>query len=185
MVTSHFQSRIPGPSSSLHVLSMCMPNSIQPANEHDTMIIRTSRGSHELICTDHYNALVAAHNSVPPDPTMTVDNVTQIFNKIGQDQRERVMGGLGIPRSLWEIYSTDAEKNHACADYYVNCHPKASWDQITIDMYFREEFALARESKSFMSTGKYCHYISYLLVPLLCSNFLALSSLPYCLSSVI
>ena len=66
--------------------------------------------------------------------------------------------GLGIPRPLRaEIqrrYSTDTEKNHACVDYYVNCHPEAGWKDLTMGLYKTKEFALARETKSFMSTGK-------------------------------
>ena len=69
-------------------------------------------------------------------------------------------GGLGIPKPLVkEIqsrYSTDAEKNHACADYYVNYYPEASWEDLTSGLCWKKEFAAARESKSFMSTGKYC-----------------------------
>ena len=104
----------------------------------------------------HY---VVAHNSVLPDPTMTVDNVTRIFNKIG-DKWEEVVGelGLGIPKSLLDEiqrrYSTDSEKIHACIDYYVNCHPSASWEHLTWSLYWKKEFAAARKSKSFMSTGK-------------------------------
>jgi hypothetical protein len=113
----------------------------------------------------HYIEYIAAHDSVPPDPTMTVDIVTQILNKIPGDKWEEVMGvheglgGLGIPRPLQkEIqrrYFTDTEKNHACADYYVNYHPDAEWEHLTWKLYDMKEFALTRESKSFMSTGKY------------------------------
>jgi hypothetical protein len=91
---------------------------------------------------------------------MTVDNVTQILNKIPGYKWESVMGGdgLGIPWALLgEIqmrYSTVAEVNHAYADYYVNYHPEAEWKHLTVELYASEEFALARESKSFMSTGK-------------------------------
>ena len=89
---------------------------------------------------------------------MTVDDVTQILNKISRDKWEMVMGGLGIPWPLLEEiqrrYSTVREKNHACADYCVNCHPDAEWEHLTRKLYARDEFALARESKSFMSTGK-------------------------------
>ena len=105
---------------------------------------------------------------------MTVDNVTQILNKIG-GKWERMMGGravgLDIPQSLLEEiqrrYSTDTEKIHACADYYVNCHPKASWEDLTVALYVEEEFAAARESKSFMSTGMYILYriISNIMPP--------------------
>ena len=88
---------------------------------------------------------------------MTVDNITQILNKIPKDKWKRVMGGLGIPGPLLEEiqrrYSTDTEKNHACADYYVNYHPHAEWQHLTMELYM-EEHASARESKSFMSTGK-------------------------------
>ena len=89
---------------------------------------------------------------------MTVDNFTQILNKIPQDKWEEVMGGLDIPLALLnEIqrrYSTDTEKKHAYVDYYVNCHPEAKWKDLTLELYYNKEFALARESKSFMSTGK-------------------------------
>ena len=113
-----------------------------------------------ILSTGHGQVLLHAHNSVPPDPTMTVDNVTQILNETPGDKWEEVMsaGGLDIPRPLRaEIqgrYSTDSEKNHACADYYVNCHPEAEREHLTARLYLVKEFALARESKSFMSTGK-------------------------------
>ena len=90
---------------------------------------------------------------------MTVDNFTQILNKITGDKWEGVMGvdGLGIPRPLLnEIqrsYYTDEAMIDACADYYVNCHPLPRWKDLTAGLYHIKEFALARESKSFMSTG--------------------------------
>ena len=97
---------------------------------------------------------------------MTVDNVTQIFNKIEGDKSD-VMGedGIDIPSSvIKEIErrsSTDKEKNKAYANYYVNYHPDASWEDLTVRLYWENELAATRESKSFMSTGKYCHYITY------------------------
>ena len=103
---------------------------------------------------------------------MTVDNVTQILNKIhvpaGKWWEVIGAGILDIPWPLLEEiqgrYSTDTEKNHACADYYVNCHPDAEWKDFTMRQYLKEEFALARESKSFMSTGKYTTTIIILLL---------------------
>ena len=90
---------------------------------------------------------------------MTVDNVTQILNKIPGDKWERVMAGLDIPFPLVEEiqrrHSTDTEKNHAVADYYVNCHPEAEWECLTNGLYWTDNSALARQPKSFMSTGKY------------------------------
>ena len=96
---------------------------------------------------------------------MTVDNVTQILNKIPGDKWEKVMVnvglfGLAIPRPLVKQiqrrYSTDTDKNHAVADYYVNCHPKADWEHLTEGLYVDCQFASARESRTnFMSNGKH------------------------------
>ena len=95
---------------------------------------------------------------------MTVDNVSQVFNKIKGD-KFAVMGGLDIPDSVFKEIerrsSTDAEKTKAYANYYVNYHPNASWEHLTWRLYWDNELAAARESKSFVSTGKYCHYITY------------------------
>ena len=81
---------------------------------------------------------------------------------------------LDIPSPLVDeimerSYSTESEKNRAFADVYVNIDPEASWKELTGDMYWDEEFASARESKSFISTGKYCHVLHHILVQLLCS----------------
>ena len=108
---------------------------------------------------------------------MTVDNATQVMDKIEGDKWEVVMGGrglgLGIPESLLEEiqtrYSTDTEMIHAGVDYYLNFHPDASWEHLTGVLYMEKEFAAARKSKSFMSTGKYCHYITYMYRT--CSNY--------------
>ena len=90
---------------------------------------------------------------------MTVDGVNQVLNKIQGDEWEGVMGedGLDIPEPLLEEiqrrYSTYTEKNRACADYYVNFHPEAEWEGLTRELYEYGEFAAARESKTFISTG--------------------------------
>ena len=95
---------------------------------------------------------------------MTVDNVTQILNKIPRDKWWSVMGGRLVPRPLHEEiqrrYSTDTEKNHACADYYVNCHPKAEWEHLSMQLYVEHQFAALKEKKSLIPTGKVVTIIS-------------------------
>ena len=97
---------------------------------------------------------------------MTVDGVTQVFNKIKGDSEVMMRSEFYIPSPLVDeimerSYSTESEKSRAFADVYVNIHPDSSWEHLTCRMYWKDEFASARESKSFMSTGKYCHYITY------------------------
>ena len=102
-------------------------------------------------------------DTVPSDPTMTVENIIEILNKITENKQWKVMVRLDIPSSLLlEIQrksSTATEMIQACADYYVNCHPMASWKQVTVILCLEKEFAAARESKLFISTGKYFHYM--------------------------
>ena len=89
---------------------------------------------------------------------MTVDSVTQVIEKIKGDKSYVMLVHFDIPTVLWEEIvsrcSTDTEKTRACADYYVDCHFNASWEDLTGRLYWTGEIAAARKSKSFMSTGK-------------------------------
>lgn len=68
---------------------------------------------------------------------------------------------LDIPESLKEKiegrYLSSTDQLNRCADYYVNCHPDASWEHFTRMLCIVDELEAARLSKSFMTTGKYCH----------------------------
>ena len=90
---------------------------------------------------------------------MTVDSVTQVMEKIKGDKNYMMLVHFDIPTVLWEEiesrHSTDTEKTHACADYYVDCQFHASWEDLTGRLYWSGEIAAARKSKSFMSTGNY------------------------------
>ena len=101
--------------------------------------------------------LATTHHPVHSDPTLTVENITQVLNKMNGD-RWKQMYVLPIPDPLLvEIqtaYSTDAEQIQACVHYYINYHPEADWEELTNLLYRRAEFPAVRESKSFMSTGK-------------------------------
>ena len=102
----------------------------------------------------------------PPDPTMTVDAVTQVMDKINGDKSHVMMVGLLLPEPLvyeiWQSkYSSSSEESHVIASAYVNTDTNPSWDNLTNGLYNCKEFAAARTSKTFMSTGKYCHYITY------------------------
>ena len=97
---------------------------------------------------------------------MTVDAVAQVMDKIKEDKSEVMRSGLHIPKLLVDeilqrSYSTDSEESRALIDVYINIHPNASWENLTRRLYGWMKLAAARESKTFMSTGKYCHCITY------------------------
>ena len=91
---------------------------------------------------------------------MTVDYVTKVINQIGDQVDVMDRGGLDIPKILSakieKRYSTDSEKSHAYAHYYVHIHPNASWEHLTEVLCCKKELTAAKESKSHMSTGKCC-----------------------------
>ena len=84
----------------------------------------------------------------PSDPTLTVENVTEVMAEV--ENWEWVMGifGLGVPASkLHEIKqqsSSEKEKRHAVGRYWVSTHPVPSWEKLARELYEEgEERALA------------------------------------------
>ena len=104
-------------------------------------------------------------SSLSPDPTLTVENVTRVMEKVTVDKRRRVwewvLGdkerGVGEMVLEWgaveEIYSShsnEEEKLHSCADAYANCKPDSSWKELVQQLYNRGEMAAAKEANSFL-----------------------------------
>ena len=67
-----------------------------------------------------------------PDHSLTVENVTDVMEKVTEDKRRHVWRMVlewrwsRLRSHIDEIYcghSTEKEKTHACSDIYVNCHP--------------------------------------------------------------
>ena len=94
------------------------------------------------------------------DPTLTVDSLVGVMEKVTSDERRR--------REVWEEvlrweshiplfyfnevtkYTTDKEKTHALADVYVNSRPESSWQHLVQTLYAEGELAAAKEAKSFL-----------------------------------
>ena len=90
---------------------------------------------------------------LPVDPSITVNNITEILNNMIEGDKLKLICALGIPKSQLEGILTDAERILASAKYYVNYHPKASWKLLTGELYYKNEFSAAMKSKSYMLTG--------------------------------
>ena len=77
----------------------------------------------------------------PSDPTLTVENVTEVMREVGN--RKRVWGVLGVPSSkltkLQQQSPTEEEKTRAESQYYVNCVPTACWKNLARSLYVRGE----------------------------------------------
>ena len=93
----------------------------------------------------------------PVDPSITVNNVTEVSNMIEGDKL-KLTCALGIPKSQLEEILTDAERILASAKYYMNYHPEASRKLLTGELYYKKEFSTAMKSKSYMLTGNIKFY---------------------------
>ena len=56
---------------------------------------------------------------------------------------------------IYQKYSIEEQRIHACADFYVNCHPEPSWTYVCQGLYRENEMTAAKKAKTFIpQTGK-------------------------------
>ena len=91
---------------------------------------------------------------------MTVKNVIGVMeNVIVERRKEGWSRGDIIPdpqlEEIYQKYSTEEQRIHACADIYVNCHPESSWTHLCQRLYLMKEIAAVRKAKTFIpQTGE-------------------------------
>ena len=91
----------------------------------------------------------------PTDPTLTVDNVSHIMEKVEPKQRQQILKEMVIDRIFDEIqssgqYSTALELEAAAVDIYVNCHPRSSWEELARRLYCHHQVAAVEEVRSYL-----------------------------------
>ena len=97
------------------------------------------------------------------DPTLTVENVTDVMEKIAEDRRRQVWDiVLEIVYGYKEetrVYMSSMrfttaipvkERRHACSDMYVNCHPDSSWENLTSQLYKEDEMTAVGQAMTFL-----------------------------------
>ena len=103
----------------------------------------------------------------PPDPTLTVETVLSVMEKVTDGWADEVWWRL-IPDDLFEDirskYSTERELMHTCADIYVNCDPDSSWERIASGLYCEEETAAVEEVRSYLNPrGRFCQWVWFVI----------------------
>ena len=99
----------------------------------------------------------------PPDPTLTVDNVSHIMEKVEPKERQQVLKGVIIIQNIFERiqssgnYSTTLEVETAAVDIYVNCDPWASWEHLAWSLYCHHQVAAVEKVRSYLPLrGELC-----------------------------
>ena len=95
--------------------------------------------------------LVMLSTLFPPDPTLTVDNVSHVMEKVKGELKPQIWEYLSpaIGRMIQaEKYSS--EKDHTYADLYVNCRSYSSWEHLAKILYLHHQVAAVEEVRSYL-----------------------------------
>ena len=65
---------------------------------------------------------------------------------------ERVRRFLHVPEHMVDHLS-DREKKHAVGNYYLQTHPRASWEHLTQCLYYTEELNAVEKAKPHLPKG--------------------------------
>ena len=102
--------------------------------------------------TLQYTIPVMLSTLFPPDPTLTVDNVSCVMEKVKGELRPQIWGYLSsaIERVIQgEGYSNEKDPTYY-ADLYANCKPNSSWEDLAGSLYRHHQVAAVEEVRSYL-----------------------------------
>ena len=112
-------------------------------NEHNIVYLLFSSLSSPSACVS------------PSDPTLTVENVTEVMGEVGN--WERVGCELGVPHSkrqeIKQLSTSDREKSQSLGRYWVTNAPGASWEELGNALYKNGEETAAAMVKQYLPKG--------------------------------
>ena len=96
-----------------------------------------------------------------PDPTLTVENVIDVMEKVTVDKRRQLWDRVlkqddfhpQIGVYVDKIYSSHFSNNkrtHAFSDMYVNCHLESSWEHLISLLYKEDEMTAVDQARPFL-----------------------------------
>ena len=87
----------------------------------------------------------------PPDPTLTVDNVSRVMEKVEPKVKAQVWVYAcsdEVEQEKMEELCTSGKEDE-CADLYVNCNPHSSWEDLAVSLYYHHQVAAVEEVRSY------------------------------------
>ena len=88
----------------------------------------------------------------PPDPTLTVDNVSSVMEKVEPKVKTRVWEdacGARMEEDKMKEVCTSGKEDE-CADLYVNYNPHSSWEDLARSLYRHHQMAAVEEVRSYL-----------------------------------
>ena len=90
-----------------------------------------------------------------PDPTLTVENVVGVMEKVTDDGRVNIwswlIGSNLMFKDIPSKCSSEKELLHMSSDVYVNCCFNSSWEHLTCELYRELETAAVEEVRSYLN----------------------------------
>ena len=65
---------------------------------------------------------------------------------------EQAMDWLDVPEHMVGNLS-EREKKHAVGNYYIQTHPDASWEHLTMNLYLAEQYSAVEKAKQHLPKG--------------------------------
>ena len=86
---------------------------------------------------------------------MTVKNVIGVMENVTVERRKEMWSEWDIVpdpqlEEIYQKYSTEEQRIHACADVYVNCRPEPSCTHLCQVLYWEKEMTAVRKAKTFI-----------------------------------
>ena len=88
----------------------------------------------------------------PPDPTLTVDNVSRIMEKVEPKVKKQVWEdacGARMEEDKMEEVCMSGKEDE-CADLYVNYNLYSSWEDLARSLYRHRQVAAVEEMRSYL-----------------------------------
>ena len=102
-----------------------------------------------------------------PDPTLTVENLLGVMEKVPDGRAEEVWERLINDYMLKDVSSkcsTERELVSTCADIYANCNPDSSWEEIACRLYRDGETAAVEEAQSYLDPrGRFYEWVWFVV----------------------
>ena len=87
----------------------------------------------------------------PPDPTLTVDNISRVMEKVKGELRPWIWEDLSL--AIWRVIQGEgysSEKDPTYADLYANCKSNSSWKHLAEILYRHHQVAAVEEVRSYL-----------------------------------
>ena len=87
----------------------------------------------------------------PPDPTLTVDNVSHVMEKVKPTVKMLIWNDVLEHGWIQAVNKEEFSfKEEECADIYINCYHSASWDTLAGSLYRHDQVAAVEEVRSYL-----------------------------------